>query len=170
MMLQLLTITKDCLGEVKLRIKMYFLFNSGGGMGEVCTHTHTHTSSPAQRQKITHPHTPTHPFLGLAVENLHAVQDLSSIPVSGRSSGRGNGNPLQYSCLENPKDRGAWQVIVHRVAKSWKGLRTHTVLYFMNISFFFIQICFLIKLRHKFINNLGINIKIFCFYIEAGVG
>jgi len=34
--------------------------------------------------------------------------DLGSIPGSGRSSGEGNGNPLQYSCLENPKDRGAW--------------------------------------------------------------
>ena len=40
------------------------------------------------------------------------------IPGSGRSSGRGHGNPLQYSCLENPMDRGAWQATVHRVAKS----------------------------------------------------
>ena len=44
--------------------------------------------------------------------------DLGSIPRSGRSSGEGNGNPLQYSCLENPKDRGAWWATVHRVAKS----------------------------------------------------
>ena len=44
--------------------------------------------------------------------------DLGSIPGSGRSSGEGNGNPLQYSCLENPMDRGAWWAIVHRVAKS----------------------------------------------------
>ena len=44
--------------------------------------------------------------------------DLSSIPGSGRSSGEGNGNPLQYSCLENPMDRGAWRVIVHGVTKS----------------------------------------------------
>ena len=36
------------------------------------------------------------------------VGDLSSIPVLGRSPGEGNGNPLQYSCLENPTDRGAW--------------------------------------------------------------
>ena len=41
-----------------------------------------------------------------------------SIPGSGRSPGEGNGNPLQYSCLENPMDRGAWWAIVHRVAKS----------------------------------------------------
>ena len=46
------------------------------------------------------------------------VGDLGSIPGLGRSSGEGNGNPLQYSCLENPMDRGAWWAIVHRVAKS----------------------------------------------------
>ena len=44
--------------------------------------------------------------------------DLGSIPGLGRSPGGGNGNPLQYSCLENPMDRGAWQVTVHGVAKS----------------------------------------------------
>ena len=43
----------------------------------------------------------------------------TSIPGSGRFSGEGNGNPLQYSCLENPMDRGAWWATVHRVAKSW---------------------------------------------------
>ena len=45
--------------------------------------------------------------------------DLSSIPGLGRSAGGGHGNPLQYSCLENPMDRGIWQAMVHRVAKSW---------------------------------------------------
>ena len=44
--------------------------------------------------------------------------DLGSIPGSGRSPGEGNGNPLQYSCLENPMDGGAWGATVHRVAKS----------------------------------------------------
>ena len=44
--------------------------------------------------------------------------DAGSIPGSGRSPGEGNGNPLQYSCLENPTDRGAWQAIVHGFAKS----------------------------------------------------
>ena len=44
--------------------------------------------------------------------------DLSSIPGSGRSPGKGNGNPLQYSCLENPMDGGAWWATVHGVAKS----------------------------------------------------
>ena len=42
--------------------------------------------------------------------------DLGSIFGSGRSSGEGNGNPLQHSCLENPMDRGAWRAIVHGVA------------------------------------------------------
>ena len=45
------------------------------------------------------------------------VGDLGLIPGSRRSPGEGNGNPLKYSCLENPMDRGAWWVIVHRVAK-----------------------------------------------------
>ena len=44
--------------------------------------------------------------------------DLGSIPGLGRSPGGGHGNPLQYSCLENPMDRGAWQAAVHGVAKS----------------------------------------------------
>ena len=44
--------------------------------------------------------------------------DLGLIPGSGRSPGEGNGNPLQYFCLENPMDRGAWWATVHRVAKS----------------------------------------------------
>ena len=44
--------------------------------------------------------------------------DLGSTPDLGRSPGEGNGNTLQYSCLENPMDRGAWQAAVHEVAKS----------------------------------------------------
>ena len=44
--------------------------------------------------------------------------DWGSIPGSGRSPGEGNGNSLQYSCLENPMDGGAWQATVHGVAKS----------------------------------------------------
>ena len=46
------------------------------------------------------------------------VVDLSSIPGSRRSPGEGNGNPLQYSCLERHMDRGAWRAAVHGVAKS----------------------------------------------------
>ena len=55
---------------------------------------------------------------GSAVRNLPAsAGDACSIPGSGRSPGEGNGNPLQYSCLGNPKDRGAWSATVHGVAK-----------------------------------------------------
>ena len=46
------------------------------------------------------------------------VGNLGSVPGSGRSPEEGNGNPLQYSCLENSMDRGAWQATVHGVAKS----------------------------------------------------
>ena len=46
------------------------------------------------------------------------VRDTGSIPGLGRSPGGGHGNPLQYSCLENPKDRGAWCATVHGVAQS----------------------------------------------------
>jgi len=53
------------------------------------------------------------------VKNLAAnAGDMGSIPGSGRSPGEGNGNPLQYSCLENTMDRGAWWATVHRVTKS----------------------------------------------------
>ena len=49
--------------------------------------------------------------------------DVGLIPGSGRSSGRGHGNPLQYSCLGNSMDRGAWQAIVHGVAQSQTRLK-----------------------------------------------
>ena len=60
--------------------------------------------------------------------NERGVRDTGSIPGSGRSPGGGHGNPLQYSCLENPMDRGTWWVTVHGVSKSWtrlKRLSTH---------------------------------------------
>ena len=56
------------------------------------------------------------------VKNLPAnagdLRDIGLIPGSRRSPGEGNGNPLQYSCLENPMDRGAWQATDHGVAES----------------------------------------------------
>ena len=54
--------------------------------------------------------------------------DLGLIPGSGRSPGEGNGNSLQYSCLENPMDRGAWWAIVHGVAKNQTQLSDFTSL------------------------------------------
>ena len=55
--------------------------------------------------------------------NAGDIRDLNSIPGLGRSPGGGNGNPLQYSCLENPMDRGAWKATVHWVTKSWTQLK-----------------------------------------------
>ena len=73
--------------------------------------------------------------VALMVENLPANsrdrEDTSLIPGSGRSPGGGHGNPLQYSCLENPMDRRAWQPMVHRVTKyrhDWSSLaRKHRI-------------------------------------------
>ena len=56
------------------------------------------------------------------VKNMPAIWESRSIPGLGRPSGEGNGNPLQYSCLENSMDRGAWQTKIHGVAKSWTWL------------------------------------------------
>ena len=64
----------------------------------------------------------------LAVKNPPAnagdARDAGLIPGSGRSPGEGHGNPLQYSCLENPMDRGAWKVTVHGVARVTYNLAT----------------------------------------------
>ena len=61
--------------------------------------------------------------------NTRDIRDVGSIPRLGRSPGGEHGNPLQYSCLENPMDRGAWQAIVHRVTNCktrLKQLSMHT--------------------------------------------
>ena len=62
----------------------------------------------------------------LVKESAFNVGDLGSIPGLGRSSGEGNGNPLQYSCLENPMDRGEWWSTVHGVTKSRTQLSDFT--------------------------------------------
>ena len=66
-------------------------------------------------------------FLGSSdgKESTCSTEDLGSIPESGRSPGEGNGSPFQYSCLENPMDRGAQQAIVHGVTESQTQLSTH---------------------------------------------
>ena len=62
-------------------------------------------------------------------KNLPAnTGDLGSVPELGRSLGGGHGNTLQYSCLENPMDRGAWRATVHGVAKSRTHLSKDTIL------------------------------------------
>ena len=59
--------------------------------------------------------------------------DPGSIPESGRSTGEGNVNPLQYSCLENPMDRGAWWTTVHGVPKSWTRLSDFAFTFHMHL-------------------------------------
>ena len=65
--------------------------------------------------------------MALVVKNLLAnagnIRETASVPGLGRSPGEGHGDPLQYSCLENPMDRGAWWATVHRVTKSWIRLK-----------------------------------------------
>ena len=56
--------------------------------------------------------------------NVRGIKDVGSIPGSGRSPGEGNGNPLQYSCLKNPMDRGAWQATVHGITRVGQDLGT----------------------------------------------
>ena len=77
-------------------------------------------------------------------ESARNAGDPSSLPGLGKFSGEGNGNPFQYSCLENSMDRGAWWATVHRVAKSWTWLS--------NFIFTFIQL--------KYVNwNFDRNLK-----------
>ena len=67
----------------------------------------------------------------LLVKNMPAdagdIRDMGSVPGSGRSLGGGHGNPLQYSRLENPVDRGAWRVPIHGVAQNWTQVKRLTV-------------------------------------------
>ena len=57
------------------------------------------------------------------------ARDAGSIPGLGRSPGKGHGNPLQHSCLENPMDRGAWRDTVHRVSQSQTRLTARMLLF-----------------------------------------
>ena len=56
-------------------------------------------------------------------DNAGDLRDAGSYPGSGRSPGGGHGNPLQYSCLENPMGRGAWWATIHRITKSQTRLK-----------------------------------------------
>ena len=62
--------------------------------------------------------------------NAGGARDTGSISGLGRSPGEGNGNPLQYSCLENSVNRGAWHAIAHGVTKSRTQVSTHTLIFF----------------------------------------
>ena len=65
-------------------------------------------------------------------ESAYNAGRTGLISGSGRSSGEGNGNPLQYSCLENPMDRGAWWATVHGVTKIWTRLSNTFTEFFIN--------------------------------------
>ena len=71
--------------------------------------------------------------MALVVKNTPAnagdIRDTGSISRSGRIPAEGNGNPLQDSCLENPKDRGAWWATVHRVAKGQTRMKRCSIAY-----------------------------------------
>ena len=82
-------------------------------------------------------------FVAHMVTILPAMQE--SIPGSGRSPGEENGNPLDYSCLENPKDRGAWRAIVHRVMKS-QTLTANTEQLTLSLSFCEESVCVTMEL------------------------
>ena len=64
------------------------------------------------------------PHSSVGKECICNAGDLGLIPVSGRFPGEGNGNPLQYSCLENPLDRGAWWATIHGVIRVGHDLAT----------------------------------------------
>ena len=88
------------------------------------------------------------------------------IPGSGKSPGEGNSNPLQYSCLENSKDRGAWLAIVHGIAESqtWLSSHTHTEASFV---YFLSLIPLLQEIDPK--NIAAICQKVFCLCFPLGV-
>ena len=97
--------------------------------------------------------------------NAGNAGDVGSIPGRGRSSGGGHGNPLQYSFLENPMDRGTWQSIVHRVAKSrtwleWLSMHTHKWLLRYQ-CFVAVVVTVLIYEKHLNGNHDGMNCLMF---------
>ena len=82
-------------------------------------------------------------------ESAYDAGDLGSICGSGRASGEGHGNPLQYSCLENSMDRGAWQATVHGFQKSWAELLTELLTHC-------IRHCWISNVEHLFMCLLAI--------------
>ena len=97
---------------------------------------------PWRRDRLSTPVFLGFPCDSAGKESACNVGELGSIPGLGRSSGVGNGNPLQYSCLENPKDWGAWWAIVHGVTKSqtWPSNKERGPLTYTSVSrlFFFL--------------------------------
>ena len=91
--------------------------------------------------------------MALVVKNLPAhpveVRDVCLIPGLEGSPGGGHSYPFQYSCLENPVDRGAWWATVHRVTKSWTQLQqlsTHSIPVYKLIGHFFLSLCIFLSI------------------------
>ena len=101
----------------------------------------------------------------LVVKNLPAnagdIRDTCLIPGSGKSPGGGHGNPLRSSCLENPKDRGAWQATVHVVAKSQTGLKRLNTEAYIYVRIYVIDlslpILYTTKTKLNHVKQLNIN-------------
>ena len=91
-------------------------------------------------------------------ESTCQAGDAGSIPRLGISSGEGNGNPFQYSCLENPMDRGAWWAIVHGVTKIWTWLNTHTHTPHsrLSLSFSFLEAAIITNVGLPLLKNLAV--------------
>ena len=93
------------------------------------------------------------------------------IPGLGRSPGEGNGNTLQYPCLENPLDRGAWQAAVHGVAKSWTGLSDFTFTFFScSAAFSCYLICMLLERTVLFWPAFCPGVAEVVYYITLSLG
>ena len=109
---------------------------SGGGHGKPLQHScleHLHGQrgpvgySPGGHKELDTKHSTARALWGFSIssdgkESTWNAADSGWIPGSGRSPGGGRGNPLQYCCLENSMNRGAWQAKVHGIAKSWTQL------------------------------------------------
>ena len=96
--------------------------------------------------------------------------DLGSIPGSGRPPGEGNGNPLQYCCLENPIDRDAWWATVHGIAKSRTQLSNFTFsISFLSIhkSIKYTYLCMYKHLCIVFLNFTFLALKMFFILLKA---
>ena len=112
---------------IALNAKSYVHYTSANLLNEKKQKSHHHTQNRTKKGILSR----NLAFqVALVVKNPPAnAGDTALIPGSGRFPGGGHCNPLQYSCLENPMDRGVWQATAHGVAKSWtwlKWLRTHT--------------------------------------------
>ena len=98
---------KEIPGLISFRMDWLDLLQNGL-VGSPCSPRYSQESSPTPQFKTINSLAPSFPGGSDSKVSVYNVGDLDSIPGSGRSPGEGNGNPLQYCCLENPTDRGAW--------------------------------------------------------------